>query len=138
MAISARAFGHKGRVVYQGVHVVVSFDPDKAGIARCAVGPELAASVLLVADKGMVYAVAVSPRSKRPPTPGHRHYQDAFVVEPGTVHDIGHPPMVRVAARLMNISEQATVVEVGTPKSRKYRILGRTLDHLNGSNPTAQ
>jgi hypothetical protein len=142
LAARARSFGHRGKVVYPGQHVVVSYEPDKAGIAACAVGPRLAEAVLdLAAKKAMPYAIRISPRSKRPAAEegdGHRHYQDSFFVEPGTVHDIGKPPMVRVAARLLNTSAQATIVEVGSKRSRAYRVLRRTLDHLNGVNPEAQ
>lgn len=126
------------REQFAGRHVRVDYEPDKAGIARCAISnPDLAFAVLDTARKGMEYAVTISPRS-RDTGPGHQHYQDSFVIDPGTVRDIGHPPMARLAARLSNISAQATIVEVGAKRTRAYKVLAKTLDHLNKGNPFAQ
>lgn len=133
----------RGTPVYRGLHCTVHYDPSKSGIAALAVGPRLMATVLEVATvRAMPYAKAISPRSgrsrRREDGEPVLHYQDAFIVEPGTVHDIGHPPMVRAAARLINLSPHAKLVEVGTATSPKYRVLARTLDHLNGANPARQ
>lgn len=130
------------REVFAGTHVRVVFDPDKKGIARCAlVNADLAFATADTARKGMEFAIGISPRSNRN-EPGHRHYQDSFNVEPGVVWDIGKPPMARISARIINDSPQATVVEVGDGRAhggtKARRILRQTLEHLNNANPVRQ
>lgn len=123
------------REVYRGAHVKVDYEPDKAGIARCAISnPDLAFALSAIASKGLAYAVSISPRSRA----HHQHYQDSFILDPGVVHDIGKPPMQRLAVRLVNTSPQATIVEVGAKRTPAYRVLQKTLDHLNKADPTAQ
>lgn len=128
----------KGKLVHRGPHCTVHYDPDKQGMARCAVGKELRGEVLKLAKKAKKYAVSISP----PRSHGKKkkvHYRDSFLVKPGKVYDIGTPEkMVRVSARLMNVSPQAKIVEVGTDRSEKYAVLKKTLDHLNNANPVRQ
>lgn len=121
------ASGIKGRVVYRSRNVRVSFDMDYSGIAKVAVGPELKAVCHhIVAVKALPYAKSISPRSRAK----HPHYQDMFEVEDLLVEEIGKPPMVRVGTRLVNTSEHAIIVEVGTKKVPKHRVLGKTLAAL--------
>jgi hypothetical protein len=116
----------QGRRVFTGGRVHVHFDMNRKGIAGIAMGPELAASVMEVAEQtALPYAVSISPRSGRT---DKIHYQDSFVVVPGTAWIVA---MRRVAARLYNLAPHAIVVEVGTDKTPAHRVLGKTLDHLN-------
>lgn len=115
----------KGRQVFKGRHVEVRFDMDRAGMAKCAMGPELASAVMTLAEtEAKPYAIAISPRSNRQKL----HYQDSFVVVPGTAWIAA---MKRVAARLYNLAPHATVVEVGTDRTPAHKVLGNTLNHLN-------
>lgn len=121
------------RRVYTGRHVNVEFEMDPKGIAACAVGPQLRdACHDVVVTRALPYAYGISPRSSQHE---HRHYQDSFKVEDvltGIAPDsIGEPPMLRVGTRLLNVARHAAVVEFGRKGSRGYRVLGRTLDHLN-------
>lgn len=114
--------------VFTGRHVIVRFVPDKAGIAKCAMGPELRAAVNHLAEHvAKPYAERISPRSNRD---DHVHYADSFTVVPGTAWIAA---MQRVAARLFNTAPHAAAVEWGNggANSRGHRVLGRTLDHLN-------
>lgn len=116
-----------GRSVYKGKNVQVTFDMDRAGIAKIAVGPELTAAVLDLAEhKAKPYAIAASPRSRE----NHKHYQDSFIVVPGTAFIAA---MKRCAARLVNTSEHAAAVEWGSAHTghKGQRVLGHTLDYLN-------
>jgi hypothetical protein len=114
---------------FTGRYVIVDFLPDWAGIARCAVGPELKAACTDIAElRAKPYAIRISPRSRNN-TPGHRHYQDSFTVKTGTtvIND-----MRRVAARLWNMSDHAVIVEFGNDQVPPHRILGKTMDYLVG------
>lgn len=115
-----------GRVVYRGQHVTVSFNMDRKGIAKVAMGPELAAAVINLAEtKAKPFAVSISPRSNR----AHQHYADSFTVVPGTETIAA---MKRVAARLINTAPHAAAVEWGNEKTPNgHRVLGKTLDHLS-------
>lgn len=131
----------KGKLVYRGLHCTVHYDPDRKSMARLAVSPVLAGELMKLARGAKTFAVAISPSSKGKSRRGDApkvHYKDAFILVPGTVHDIGHPPMIRAAVRLINMSPQAKIVEVGTSTSPKYEVLKKTLDHLNGANPVRQ
>lgn len=118
-----------GRVrVFTGRHVIVSFELDRAGLAKCAMGPELTAAVThLATNTAKPYAERISPRSKRQ----HEHYADSFAV---VIDSEVIESMRRVAARLVNTAAHAAAVEWGNAKThgRGHRVLGRTLDHLNG------
>lgn len=111
---------------YRGRNVVVVFELDRKGIARCAMGPELRASVMLLAEnEAKPYAISISPRSDRQ----HQHYADSFSVVPDTVVIRA---MRRVAANLVNSAQHAAAVEWGNDQvPTPHRVLGRTLDHLN-------
>ncbi len=133
----ARVSGPKGTRVYTGRHVTAWYKPDRASIARCAVGPEITEAVrALAVFKAKPYAVSISPRSDST-EPGHVHYQDSFTVVMGftglSPEAIGHPPMRRAAARLYNTAPHAAAVEWGNQESggHAHRVLGRTLAYLN-------
>jgi hypothetical protein len=118
-----------GRVnVFRGRHVIVDFQMDRKGMARCAMGPELADAVhSVVEDRAMPYAIGISPVSDR----NHEHYVEAFSTIMGTATIRS---LRRVAALLINSSPHAAAVEWGNARTdgKGHRVLGRTLDHLNG------
>lgn len=123
----------RGRVVYRGQWVVARFDMDRHGFRQIAVNPSLRDSCLrAVTAVALPYAKSISPRSDR----HHRHYQDSFVVQSvrtglAPPEIIGTPPMMRVAARLVNIAPHAAAVEWGTRGRPAHHILRKTIDHLN-------
>lgn len=91
--------------------------------------PKLLEAVMSVAqDRALPYAVSISPRSTRV----HRHYQDSFVVIPGT-EVIAR--LRRVAARLWNMAPHAAAVEWGNEHTGGHgqKVLQRTLEHLTGT-----
>lgn len=117
------------KTVYRGRNVRVEFELDRAGIREIAVGPELAYATHYVADVvAKPYAITNSPRS----LVNKIHYQDSFRVTQVVVDGIGHPPMRRVGARLLNIAPHAAAVEWGNRRTpRGHHVLGATLDFLN-------
>lgn len=123
--------------VYTGIHVKVDFQMDIAGIRRIALGESLRRSCLQVVTAAMPYAISISPRSNRTDDEhDHPHYQDSFHVETvrtgeGGDESIGHPPMLRVGARLVNVARHAAVVEFGKKGQRGQHILRKTLEHLS-------
>ncbi len=115
-----------------GRFVIVKFKLDRRGVQAIAMSGPVRGAVMDVArNRALPYAISISPRSDRT---DHRHYQDSFVVVPAfsglAPEAIGRPPMLRVAARLINISPHAAAVEFGKKGRRGQRILGRTVDHL--------
>jgi hypothetical protein len=126
-AVSSAETGGGRRLVYPGKTVQVYFELDRPGIAAIAMGPQLAAAVIdLATTKALPYAIEASPRSAE----HHRHYQDSFVVVPGTAWIAA---MKRVAARLVNTSDHAAAVEWGSQRTgfEGHHVLGHTLDYLN-------
>jgi hypothetical protein len=116
--------------------VRVDFEMDAAGIRRIAVGPALRKACLEAVGIAAAYAVSISPRSNRTDNDDdHPHYQDSFRVR--TVHtglapeSIGHPPMRRIGARLVNVARHAAVVEFGRRGRRGHHILRKTLEHID-------
>lgn len=118
------------KTVYRGRNVTVEFELDRKGIAACAMGPELRASVLDLAEhEAKPFAVSISPHSNRQ---DHRHYADSFGIVPGAMMI---RRMRRVAAHLINSAPHAAAVEWGNERTPNgHRVLGRTLDHLNKPN----
>lgn len=118
------------KTVYQTATVKVEYDIDsyKRGMARCALGPELTAAVVVIAERGKGYAVGISPRSTRQ----HQHYQDSFTVILGTETLPDRFPMKRVCARLWNLAPQAAAVEWGNAQTNGdgHQVLRKTLAHL--------
>lgn len=116
---------------YTGKNVRVDFQLDVAGIAKIAMRRELLDACMDIAEnRAMPYAIRISPRSNVH-WPSHRHYQDQFTVKAGsTVIN----QMRRAAARLWNMSDHAIIVEFGNraTSGNGYRVLGRTLNYLNG------
>jgi hypothetical protein len=120
---------HRGAGRWQGRHVSYEgFDFNPAGIARCAVGPELRYAVSDVTRNALEFAQLIAPSD----TTG---YQNGFRSGVEIIPDFpnrqgGDPPMARWGGHVQNISSAAIVVEVGAQKTRPYRVLGRTLEWL--------
>lgn len=128
----------QGKVVYRSPNVVVRFKLDRDGIRKIALGPELRSACHdVVESKALPYAIGISPVSDRRRA---QHYIFSFQVHDVLTgmlapENIGHPPMLRVGARLINTAPHAAAVEWGTAKNggRGHRVLGRTLDYLNSA-----
>lgn len=122
-----------GKPDYRSSTLLVHFRLDRSGINALAKSDQIYDPChRLATDKALPYAVGISPRSNRDGEEGRVHYQDSFTVDRVLVSGIGTPPMTRAGARLINTSPQATIVEVGTQTSPRYRVLGEVIDHLNG------
>lgn len=101
------------------------FEPNKPGIARVAVGSALKRAVRDVAELAKLYAVSNSPD-------GFGGYVGKFKVEQHIIPDWPGPrkegePMERVCATVINQSELAVLVEVGSDIVEEYGPLTRTL-----------
>lgn len=130
----AKVPGMRGDFVWQGQHVTVTFEADKKGLAKCAVGKELRAACHQIVELvALPYAISISPRSSRD---DHIHYQDQFAVQDTwtgiTPESIGRPPMLRVATRLVNFAPHAAAVEWGNQKTggTGRHVLRKTLQHI--------
>ena len=96
------------------------FEPDHKGIAELLVSPGMHRLVTERARSGMAYAISISPDAP----PYGEGYIAEFDVESGlTVKEAGSR---RAAARLVNNSDHATLVEYANGD----RVLGRTVDHI--------
>lgn len=113
------------------------FRLNRKGIAAIAVSRQVKAAVHDEAENAKLYAVAISPRSRR----RHQHYADSFQIEDELMH--GFPPqwpMTRAVSRLANTSPQSIAVEVGTARvdeqgrtitTPAHRVLEQTLEYLS-------
>lgn len=98
----------------------VEYKPDHKGIAQLLVSPGMHRLVTERARAGMAYAISISPDAP----PYGEGYIASFAVEPGLV--VNEAGSRRAAARLVNNSDHATLVEYANGE----RILGRTVDHI--------
>jgi hypothetical protein len=104
------------------------FDFNPAGIARCAVGPELHRAISHLTDKALAYARLVSPGDEGSYQAGFRsgvHVIPDFPNRQGT-----DPEMARWAGYVQNVSRSAILIEVGSQNTPVYRPLGQTLEWL--------
>lgn len=117
--------------VYRGRTIVIEYEPDKVGIARCAVGAELRLAVGEIArTRALPFAISISPVGG----PGDEH-RGEYITSFQVIND-AHAviaDMRRVAALLINHSTHAAAVEWGNRHTdgHGHRVLGRTLNHLN-------
>jgi hypothetical protein len=112
-------------IVYASKTMVVEFQLDRSGIAKIAVGEPLQrATRSAVVQRAMVYAIQISPRGRTLEYVSSWQASDGFTVIAG---------MRRAACKLVNTSGHAAAVEWG--RGGRQRILGQTLDWLNGSSP---
>lgn len=120
--------------VYVSPRLLVQFEMDRRGIARIAVGPDLASATRqVVRERGMPYAIRISPRGERDDEAGGKaRYAESFRIAQGHTVIAG---MRRVAAKLVNIAPHSAAVEFtgSNPHAAGYGILRQTLAHLNGT-----
>lgn len=120
---------HQGIGPWQGKYVrYAGFDFNEAGMARCAVGPELRVAVAEVTAYALEYAQLIAPSDSR-------EYQRSFRSDVQIIPDFpnrqrGDPPMARWGGHVQNVAESAIIVEVGAKATRPYRVLTRTLEWL--------
>lgn len=127
----ARVYGgpteldNRREVVYASNRVIGEFQLNRAGIAKIAVGDALQRAVRsAVVQRAMPYAISISPIGDTREYVSSWRASDGFTVIAG---------MRRAACKLINMSGHAAAVEWG--RGGRQRILGRTLDWLNGTSP---
>lgn len=99
------------------------YERSREGFQAIANSPELHAALAEVAEKGKVFAEALSQEFRRT-----GDYAGSFSIVPETVLWRRGP---RAAVRLENTSDHAAAVEWGNQHDhRPHRTLGRTLDAL--------
>lgn len=96
----------------------VEYKPDHKGIAKLLVSPEMHKLVGDAARRGLPYAISISPDA---PPYGEGYIAELDVETGLTVKEGGNR---RAAARLVNNSDHATLVEFANGE----RVLGRTVD----------
>jgi hypothetical protein len=120
---------HPGAGPWTGKHVHYGgFDFNHAGMARCAVGPELHSAVDDVTRNALEFAELIAPNDSQ-------EYQRGFRSSVRVIPDYPNrqgadPPMARWGGYVQNVARDAIIVEVGAKATRRYRILGRTLEWL--------
>ncbi len=122
--------------VYAGRHLVVQFEMDRKGIAKCAVGQDLASATRqVVRERAMPYAIRISPIGQRDDDGGKPRYVESFRISQGFTVIAG---MRRVASKLTNIAPHAAAVEFtgNNPHASGHGVLRKTLAHLNGTGAT--
>jgi hypothetical protein len=112
-----------GKVIRYG-----GFDYNFTGMARCAVGPELHRAVDDVTRNALGFAELIAP-SDSP------EYQAGFRSGVRVIPDFpdrsgADPPMARWGGYVQNVSNEAIAVEVGAKNTRRYKVLGKTLEWL--------
>lgn len=120
---------HEGVGPWQGRNVRYGgFDYNFAGMARCAVGPELRVAVTQVTAQAMSYAEMIAPA-------GQPEYRSGFRTGVRVIPDFpdrfgSDPPMARWGGYVQNVASNAVTIEIGAKGERPYRVLTRTLDWL--------
>jgi hypothetical protein len=119
---------YPGAGPFRGEHVhFAGFKPDKAGIARIAVGPELHHAISSAVNEAVVFAELIAPNDSS-------EYQASFFTDVLVVPDIPYrvrgEPMARWSGRVGNSSRHAIFVEVGASATRDHRVMRRTLEWI--------
>ena len=113
--------------VYHGVHIKIDFELNRSGIREIANGPEIVRVLeSIIANLGKPVAEGLSAEFIH-----SGDYERSFRVE--NTHTVAGPPewpMRRASCRLVNISDHAVIVEVGTKNSPAHHIMRKTLEHL--------
>jgi hypothetical protein len=116
---------YRGRFVhYEG------FDFNHAGIARCAVGPELRSAITAITGNALEFAQLIAPDDSGEYQAGFRSGVHEIPDMPFRVVDLPERHMARWAGYVQNVSRDAIIVEVGAKATRRYAILRRTLEWL--------
>lgn len=127
---NARFYPGAGRWSGKTVHYS-GFEPDKLGIARCAVGPELRHAVSSIVHEAILYAELIAPNDEG-------EYQASFrtdvIVVPDIPYRVQGEPMARWSGRVVNDSRHAILVEAGGGNGPRFtadhRVLRRTLQWI--------
>jgi len=114
---------YNGRVIRYG-----GFDYNYAGMARCAVGPELRRAVDDVTRNALEYAQLISPADAQEYDAGWR--SGVRVIPDFPDRRGADPPMARWGGYVQNVSSEAIAVEVGAKNTRRHKVLGKTLTWL--------
>lgn len=108
--------------------VITRYNPNRSGMASIAKGRHLKAACHDVASKAEQFALLISPS-------GFNGYAEKFEIIDEIVADIPArqrgEPMERVASTLINQSDLAVLVEVGSQRSEEYRVLTTTLKWID-------
>lgn len=103
------------------------YQPDKASIARLAVGPEMREAVADIVGEAVFYAQLIAPSDTRA-------YQSSFFTDVEIAPDIPYrvlgEPMARWCGRVVNDDRSAIYVEVGSRDEEGYRVMRRTLEWI--------
>ncbi len=110
------------------------FEPDKEGIARCAVGPELRAAVSEIVHEAIIFSELIAPDDEG-------EYQASFFTDVLVVPDIPYrvigEPMARWSGRVGNSSRHAILVEVGGGNGERFtndhRVMRKTLEWIEST-----
>lgn len=120
---------HRGAGPWTGKYIRYGgFDYNYSGMARCAVGPELRSAVDDMTRNALAYAELISPDDSSEYEAGFRSGVRVIPDFPDRLG--GDPPMARWGGYVQNISKDAVIVEIGAKATRRYRVLGRTLEWL--------
>lgn len=103
------------------------YQPDRASIARLAVGPEMREAVADIVGEAIFYAQLIAPNDTS-------DYQSSFFTDveiapdrPGRVRD---EPMARWCGRVVNNDRSAIYIEVGAKDAEGYRVMRKTLEWI--------
>jgi hypothetical protein len=120
---------YKGAGAYNGKAIrYLGYEPDKLGMAKCAVGPELKGALSTIVGEAIFYAELSAPNDTS-------EYQSSFFTEVIVVPDIPYrvqgEPMARWSGRIGNKARHAILVEVGDGRGNlDYRVMRRTLEWI--------
>lgn len=99
----------------------VHYEPNRAGMAALANGPQMSAAMLAIANAAVPYAVSISPR-------GHTGaYSEAFRVVAVPVK-VGRANEMRAGAMIVNVSPYAA----GLEWRHGAAVLAKTARHIDG------
>jgi hypothetical protein len=112
-----------GKVIRYG-----GFDYNFAGMARCAVGPELRHAVDDVTRNALEFAQLIAPADSREYGAGFR--SGVRVIPDFPDRSGNDPPMARWGGYVQNVASDAIAVEIGAKNTRRYKVLTKTLEWL--------
>jgi hypothetical protein len=104
------------------------FDYNYAGMARCAVGPELHRAIADMTRNALGFAELIAPSDSQEYSAGFR--SDVRVIPDFPDRRGSDPPMARWGGYVQNVSSDAIAVEIGAKGARRHKVLGRTLQWL--------
>jgi hypothetical protein len=121
---------YKGAGRWQGkVMRFDGYEPDREGLAQCAVGREIKRAVTTIVKEAIEYAQLIAPNDDG-------DYQRGFSTDVQIVPDIPYrvrgEPMARWSGRVVNSVPHAILVEVGSGRNGQFehRVMRRTLEWI--------